>query len=74
MSPSQRNFFRSRSFSTVVSGATDPLRLARHDAVEIRGDGSLTVAADGGPAHVLLLEMAAGSGGRGPGKWPLHFG
>lgn len=47
--------------------------LARHDAAEIRGEGELLLKAHGGGAHLLLLEMAAGSGGRGPGKWPMHM-
>jgi len=50
-------------------------RLARHDAAEIRGEGQLTLAApEGVAAHVLLLEMESGSGGRGPGRWPMHVG
>ena len=58
-------------------GATDddaPLRLARHDAAEWRGEGTLRLAAEeGAPAHLLLIEMAEGAGGRGPGQWPLHM-
>ena len=47
--------------------------LSRHDAAEIRGEGELVLSAGEGGAHLLLLEMAAGSGGRGPGKWPMHL-
>lgn len=55
--------------------APPPLALKRHDAAEIRGDGRLVVQQRGGiPSHILLLEMAKGGGGRGPGKWPLHMG
>jgi redox-sensitive bicupin YhaK (pirin superfamily) len=44
-----------------------PLRLERHDAAELRGEGTLVLTSTGGgheKAHVLLLEMAAGRGGR----------
>jgi redox-sensitive bicupin YhaK (pirin superfamily) len=52
----------------------DLYELVRHDAAEIRGDGTLDLSASAQGAHVLLLEMAASSqGGRGPGKWPLHM-
>ena len=58
-------------------GATDddaPIRLARHDAAEWRGEGTLRLAAEeGAPGHLLLIEMAEGAGGRGPGQWPLHM-
>ena len=48
---------------------------ARHDAAEIRGSGHLALAASGeGSAHLLVIEMAEGKGGREPGKWPLHLG
>lgn len=56
-------------------GSSKACDLVRHDAAEVRGDGGtlqLTAGAEG--CHLLLLEMAAGGGGRGPGKWPLHMG
>ena len=63
------------SVSASDSAASDKSTLRRHDAVEVRGEGCLQISAsDSGAAHVLLLEMAAGGGGRGPGKWPLHMG
>jgi redox-sensitive bicupin YhaK (pirin superfamily) len=58
-----------------LSGADAPLSLARHDAAEIRGAGALTLAAPADTsAHLLLLEMAEGAGGRAAGKWPMHLG
>ena len=48
--------------------------LARHDAAEVRGEGELQFTAGADGAHLILMEMAAGSGGRGPGKWPMHLG
>lgn len=58
-----------------ISSSAASLAMERHDAAEVRGEGELclTSSADG-PAHVLLLEMAAGPGGRGPGTWPMHLG
>lgn len=48
--------------------------MVRHDAAEVRGDGELRLAASAdAPSHVLIIEMAHGAGGRGPGKWPLHM-
>jgi len=47
-----------------LAGAVEtPLKLERHDAAELKGDGELLLTA--GPAsHLLLIEMAKGSGGR----------
>ena len=59
--------------SVSAGEAGTPLGLARHDAAEWRGEGTLRLAAEGGPAHVLVMEMAEGPGGRGPGQWPLHM-
>ena len=57
------------------ASSSEVLSMARHDAAEVRGDGELRLAASpDGPSHVLVLEMAHGPGGRGPGKWPLHMG
>ena len=56
------------------SGDDPPRALVRHDAAEFRGEGSLRLTAgEAEGAHVLLLEMAEGAGGRGPGQWPLHL-
>ena len=64
------------SLAASDSGSSQPaISLARHDAAEVRGDGELHLAASAdAPSHVLILEMAHGPGGRGPGKWPLHMG
>ena len=58
----------------VAKDGASQVALARHDAAEIRGEGELELIAGDGGAHLLLLEMAAGPGGRGPGKWPMHLG
>merc|ERR1719326_1213743 len=58
------------ALSDAGSGA---VQLARHDAAEIRGEGEILLQAGSQRAHAMLLEMAAGSGGRGPGKWPMHL-
>jgi len=49
-----------------ISGAVEaPLPLQRHDAVECRGDGEMTITSAASTAsHLLLVEMQAGSGGR----------
>jgi len=49
------------------SGAGDdkPIQLVRHDAAEWRGEGVLRLTAGDAGAHLLLLEMALGEGGRG---------
>ena len=57
-----------------AAGGEATMKLVRHDAAEVRGEGTLQLTARDGPAHVLLMEMAEGAGGRGPGKWPLHVG
>ena len=62
----------------VLGGGSEPLTLHRHDAAEVRADAekqllSLT-GADGAASLALVLEMAEGAGGRGPGKWPMHLG
>ena len=53
--------------------ASGARRLVRHDAAEVRGEGELRLTSGEEGAHVLLMEMAAGGGGRAPGKWPLHM-
>ena len=62
----------------VTTSGGEPLQpspqLLQHDAAEIRGEGTLRLTTGDDPAHVLLLEMAAGKGGRGSGQWPLHLG
>ena len=56
------------------SNPSESLRLERHEAAEVRGAGELClVAKTDTPSHVLVIEMAEGPGGRGPGKWPLHM-
>jgi redox-sensitive bicupin YhaK (pirin superfamily) len=56
-----------------AEGDHPPMPLVRHDAAELRGEGKLQLTAGDTPAHTLLMEMAEGPGGRGPGKWPLHM-
>ena len=67
------------ALSDASSGSVAPIQLVRHDAAEIRcaegGGGEICLAAPtDSSAHILLLEMAHGPGGRGPGSWPLHMG
>lgn len=60
-----------------LGGGHEVLKLTRHDATEVRanGDGVLSITSgSSGPALILVLEMARGAGGRGPGKWPMHLG
>lgn len=64
---------RRQAYMLCVEGALEvrasggaATRLQRHDAAEVRGAGALSIkAAEDQAAHVLLLEMAQGSGGRG---------
>ena len=73
--PSRQAYLLCVEGAVDVSGDGAAVGLRRHDAMEIRGEGVLGLAATAdAPAHVLLMEMAEGAGGRGPGKWPLHMG
>jgi len=56
-----------------AEGDDPPMLMVRHDAAELRGEGTLQLTVGDVPAHTLLMEMAEGAGGRGPGKWPLHM-
>eukprot|EP00928_Gymnodinium_smaydae_P083374 TRINITY_DN66612_c0_g1_i1.p1 TRINITY_DN66612_c0_g1~~TRINITY_DN66612_c0_g1_i1.p1 ORF type:complete len:285 (-),score=43.27 TRINITY_DN66612_c0_g1_i1:260-1114(-) len=59
------------ALSDASSGAVNPVQLVRHDAAEVRcgqgGGGEICLAAPAdSSAHVLVLEMAHGPGGRSP--------
>lgn len=76
LGPHRQAYFVCLEGSVTVARADsdEKVDFQRHDASEIRGEGKLSFTASNGPAHVLLLDMEATGGGRGPGRWPLHIG
>ena len=65
LQPGRQAYLLCAEGSIKVDGAeASPLALDRHDAAECRGDGELILTAGGAGSHLLLVEMAEGSGGR----------